>query len=205
MTIAAPTFTGFSPDADRLPRGARPEQRPRVVPAAQGRLRAPAQGAAGGARRGPGRAVRGARHPPPSRPEALDLPDLPRHPVRQGQVALQDPPGREFPWLEPGPDGGRRPRAWPTRTAATSISSPGTITSAAGCTWPRSPGSTPSGERSSKIQTRSAPRSRTPGSWRRSAPISQPRASSSGSRRAARRTIRWPSCSATRTSSSGAT
>ena len=31
------------------------------------------------------------------RPEAVDLPDLPRHPVRQGQVALQDPPRRDLP------------------------------------------------------------------------------------------------------------
>ena len=38
-----------------------------------------------------------AGHPAPGRPEALAVPDLPGHPVQQGQVALQDPPRRELP------------------------------------------------------------------------------------------------------------
>ena len=42
----------------RLPGRARPEQRPSLVPAAQGRVRAAAQGADGGARRRPRRALR---------------------------------------------------------------------------------------------------------------------------------------------------
>ncbi len=31
-----------------------------------------------------------------SRPQALAVPDLPGHPVQQGQIALQDPPGRHL-------------------------------------------------------------------------------------------------------------
>ena len=68
------------------------EQRPGLVPAAQGRVRAAAQGAAGGDDRGARRAPRGARRPDPRRPEALAVPDLPRHAVQQGQVAVQGPP-----------------------------------------------------------------------------------------------------------------
>ena len=97
MAIATPTFTGFRPEAIDFLAELAEQQRPRLVPAAQGRVRAAAQGADGGARRRARRAVRGARHPAPRRPEAVDLPDLPRHPVLQGQVAVQDPSRGELP------------------------------------------------------------------------------------------------------------
>ena len=79
-----------------VPRGPRGQQRPRVVPAAQGRVRAPPQGADGGDDRGARRAARGARRPDPRRSEEGAVPDLPRHALQQGQVAVQDAPRRKL-------------------------------------------------------------------------------------------------------------
>ena len=113
-----------------------------------------------------------ARHPAPGRPEALALPDLPRHPVQQGQVALQDPLGASFPWIDGGRRGGgagRRQRR--TATAATSTSSPARCTSAAGCGCPRSRASTRSDGRSSttpdRVRAALEDRPSSPGSARR--------------------------------------
>ena len=52
---------GFQPRGDRLPGGARREQRPGLVPAPQGRLRAPREAAARGALRRARGSVRGTR------------------------------------------------------------------------------------------------------------------------------------------------
>ena len=104
-------------------------------------------------------------------PKRLDLPDLPRHAVREGQVAVQDPPGRLVPVARAGSrwiararrgHGPRERRLLPFRARPD-------VRRRRACTWPRSPGSTPSGGSSSRSRTVSAPRSRSPGSWRRSA------------------------------------
>ena len=132
-----PPFAGLHARGDPVPRRPRGEQRPGLVPAAEGRVRAAAEGADGGDDRGARRAARGARRPDAGRPEAVAVPDLPRHPVQQGQVAVQGPPRRELPVA------GRR-RARPARraapttsgrtaTAATSTSSRARCTPAAGC------------------------------------------------------------------------
>ena len=155
---------------DRLPGRPRREQRARLVPAAQGRLRATPEGADRGARRRPRRALRGARHPAPGRSEALDLPDLPRHALREGQVAVQDAPRGELPVARAigRRNAGRGRRLAPTGTAATSTSSRARCTSVAGCGWPRSRVSMRSGAPSSTIPSASGPRSRSPGSPRSS-------------------------------------
>ena len=141
MAIATSTFSGFRPEAiDFLADLAANNDR-EWFDAAQGRLRAAAQGAARGAGRRPRGATRGPRHPAARRSEALDLPDLPRHPLLEGQVAVQDAPRGELPvagalgrtaaWS--------RPTAQPTGTAATSTSSRARCTSAAACGWPEKP------------------------------------------------------------------
>ena len=77
--------------------------------AAQGRVRATAQGAARGAVRRARRSVPGTRDPARGRPDPLAVPDLPRCPVLEGQVAVQD----QCRCLVPV--GGRRRRGRPAR------------------------------------------------------------------------------------------
>ena len=72
----------------RLLRRPRDGQHQVLLDQAQARLRRGREGADGGADGGPGAGVR------PGREQREDLPALPRRPVRQGQDALQDPPGR---------------------------------------------------------------------------------------------------------------
>ena len=61
-------FHGLPPGGDPVPGRSGRQQRSSLVPAAQGRLRTPAQATAGGAVRRPRRAIRGARNPPDSGP-----------------------------------------------------------------------------------------------------------------------------------------
>ena len=105
MTIATSTFAGFSPDADRLPGRARPEQRPGVVPAAQGRLRAAAQGADGGLVAALAERLEARGIPLRADPKRSIF-----RIYRDTRFAKDKSPykthlGASFPWLEPGPDG----------------------------------------------------------------------------------------------------
>ena len=90
MAVAAPAFTGFRPEADPVPRRPRREQRAGLVPAAQGRVRAAAQGAARGACVALDERVRARGIPLRADPGAVAVPDLPRRPLLEGQVAVQD-------------------------------------------------------------------------------------------------------------------
>ena len=74
-----------------VPGRPRRQQRPGLVHAAQGRLRAPAQGTARAVVRRPRRGVVRARHPARRRSRPIALPHLSRRAVLQGQVAVQDP------------------------------------------------------------------------------------------------------------------
>ena len=164
MAIATTTFTGFRPEAiDFLAELAQNNERAWFQPR-KADFEALLKRPDGGLRGRPRRRARAAVDPAPGRPGPVDLPDLSRHPVRQGQVPLQDPSRGELPV-----DRRRRSatRAH-TRTAATSTSSRATTTRAAGCGWRRRPGSRPSGARSSMTRSASSPPSRIPGSSRRS-------------------------------------
>ena len=68
MATSTTTFQGFRPGGDPVPRRPGREQLAGVVPAAQGRLRAPDQAADGGAVRRARGGVPGARHPAPRGP-----------------------------------------------------------------------------------------------------------------------------------------
>ena len=97
MAIATTTFTGFRPEAiDFLAELAQNNERAWFQPRKadfEALLKRPMEAlVAALAER-----VRAAVDPAPGRPGPVDLPDLPRHPVRQGQVALQDPSRGELP------------------------------------------------------------------------------------------------------------
>ena len=90
MAVTAPSFTGFRPEAIQFLADLAGEQRARLVPAAQGGVRAAPEGADGGALRRAGGGVPRPGHPAPCGPGAVAVPDLPRHAVLEGQVAVQD-------------------------------------------------------------------------------------------------------------------
>ncbi len=206
MAVAAQSFAGFTPDAiqflaDLAQNNDRAWFQPRKA-----RLRAPAEGADGGRSASPlGERFAARGHPAPGRPEALAVPDLPRHPVQQGQVAVQDAlRGDSFPWVEAAAGQGRRPTTAPTATAATSTSSRARCTPAAACGCPRSRASTPSAGRSSTTRIACARRSRSPAFVAWFGDVRTHESLKRDPARAIRRTTRWRTCSAGRTSSSGA-
>ena len=107
--------------------------------------------------------VPGARHPARGRPDPLAVPDLPRCPVLQGQVPVQD----ERRGLVPVD--GRRRRGWPARVRRGR--QPGRLlppvararcTSAAGCGTRRRPSSRPSAPPSPTTRSASAASSTIP-------------------------------------------
>ena len=126
MATTPPAFEGLPARGDPVPRGPRREQRTILVPAAQGRVRATAQGAAGGVVRRARRPVPRARHPARRRSGQIPVPHLSRRPFLEGQVAVQDEHRGVVPVR-------RRPRG---RRAATSTSPPARSTSAVACGIP---------------------------------------------------------------------
>ena len=202
MAIATPAFTGFRPEAiDFLAELAQNNDRAWFQPRKAEYERA-AQGADGGARRRAGRAVRrrAASRCAPTRSArssgSTATPGSPRTSRRTRRTSVPASRGS----TRRGP--GSRPRRVRTPTAATSTSSPARLPGRRHVDGRRSPGSMPSGGRSSTSRTGSGRRSRSPGSSQRSG-RSQPRAAQARAARACPRTTRWPTCSATRTSSSG--
>ena len=98
MVVDDRRFTGFQPEAiDFLAELAQNNDRAWFQPRKaeyERLLKEPMEALVAAPRRAHSRAR---RLPAAGRPEALDLPDLPRHPVRQGQVAVQDAPRRQVP------------------------------------------------------------------------------------------------------------
>ena len=90
MPTSTETFTGFRPEAIQFLADLAANNERDVVHAAQGRVRAAAQGTARSAVPGARRRVPGARHPARGRPDPIAVPDLSRRPVLQGQVPVQD-------------------------------------------------------------------------------------------------------------------
>ena len=194
MSTAAACLRRFPARRDPVPRGPRREQRAVVVPAAQGRVRATAQGAAGGAvRRARRRVPASAASRSRADPGQLPVPHLSRRPLLEGQVAVQD----EHRGVVPV----RATAATPTR-AATSTSRPARSSSAVGCGTRSERGSRP-GVPSSVGASGCAAASTTLPSLRHSARWAA--TAEARARRASRRITREPSCSRSRTSRSGVT
>ena len=165
MAVAHPTFTGFRPEAiqflvDLAANNERAWFQPRKAEYER-LLKEPLEALiAALAERFEARGI-----PLRADPAKLAVPDLPRRPLLEGQVAVQDEHRRELPVGRRRRSRRRRRPPDPTprrstRAAATSTSSRARSTSAAGSGTPTSPGSTPSGG-GSRTTPRSSTRSST--------------------------------------------
>jgi len=137
-----PRLHRLPPGGRRVPRRARRQQRASLVPAAQGRIRPIAEGAARGALRRGRRPVPDSWDPAPGGPGEIAVPDLPRRALREGQVAVQDEHRGELPVgraLKPRIQTADRTRRTSTRAGGYFHLSPGEIFRRRGYWHPEKP------------------------------------------------------------------